>query len=120
MTAVRSLLVLAAVLAVFNLHGLFPDPALAFYVMRGWLGCVGAAMLWRGWTISGPVAACWAWYEATASVCGVLYVAAPAAFGGQCDAGTGTPVNLLGLVGAALAAVATIRGSLTGEGKENG
>ena len=106
---VPSLLLLAAVLAVHNLHGLFPQPELAFYVGRGWLGLVGAVMLWRGWTITGSVAACWAWYEGSAAVCGVLYVADPAVFGGQCDAGTGTPVNLLGLVGAALAAVATIR-----------
>lgn len=100
-----SALLLLAVLAVHCLHGLFPSPQLAFYVGRGWLGALAAWMLWRGYRISWPVAAVWALFEASTSVCGVLYVGMPAAWGGLCDTGTGLPVSLLSLSLAALALV---------------
>lgn len=112
-----SLLVLVAVLAVHNLHGLFPEPTLAFFIGRGWLGVLAAWLLWRGWRITWPTAAVWALYEGSASACGVLYVGMPAAFGGLCDAGTGLPVNLLGLTGAALALAATMHDKINDKGR---
>ena len=44
---------LLAVCAVYSLAGLFPDPSLAFYVGRGWLGCLGAyaGIKVTGWVI---------------------------------------------------------------------
>lgn len=106
---------LAAVVAAYTIPHAMPDPALAFYVGRGWLGVAFAWALWRGVRLSWPVAAVVALFEASTSVCGVLYAeGADAAFRGMCDAGSGLPVNLLGLTGAVLAAAHTIRQHSTG------
>lgn len=106
---------LVAVLLTYYLPHAFPNPPLAFYIARGWLGFSACWLLWRGYAIRWPVLAVAAVYEVSTSVCGAAYVGAPAVFEGLCDAGSGLPVNLLGLVGALLAAVSlTIRGSPTG------
>lgn len=104
-------LLLAASVAVHNLSGFFPDPSLAFYIARGWLGVLLAWALWRGVKVSAPVLAVLAVNEAATAVCGSLFNVWPSGFSGMCNAGTGLPVNLIGLTGAALAIVHTIAAS---------
>ena len=87
----------------------FPDPPLAFYVMRGCLGVAFAFALWRGVKLTTPLFVAVATFEASSAICGSLFAALAPAREGLCDAGTGLPTTLLLLTGAAIAAVSTIR-----------
>lgn len=98
---------LVAVLLTYTLPDLFPDPTLAFYIARGWLGCLFAVALWRGWRISWPVALAIVVFEGSSAVCGALFAAgAPPGTSGLCDSGSGLPLTLLGVAVALAAAVA--------------
>lgn len=88
------LLPLAAT-AVYCLPAWMPDPPLAFYVGRGWLGCLLAWALFRGWRVNWLTLACLMAWEASSSVCGAFFAGlTPAAMGSLCDAGTGLPLTL--------------------------
>lgn len=100
---------LLSTLATYLTPGFFPDPSLAFYVMRGCLGAEFAVALWLGVRISTPVLVVIAAFEASSAVCGSLFVFVVPAREGLCDKGTGLPTTLLFLTGAVLAAVFTIR-----------
>jgi len=81
--------------AVYCMPKLFPEPSLAFYIGRGWLGCLFAWALLRGWRIdlwSFAAVACW---EASSAVCGAFFAGlAPVAAGSLCDKGTALPLTI--------------------------
>lgn len=86
-------LILCIVLA-YATPGLFPDPALAFYIARGWLGCLTAYALWRGWRIPLPALAVALVWEGSSALCGVLFAKLlPLPATSMCDAGTGLPIT---------------------------
>jgi len=101
------MLVVLATAAVYCLAPLFPSAPLAFYIGRGWLGCLFAWALWRGWRITGlQLVAVLSW-EASSSLCGSVY-AGLTGVAGLCDAGTGLPLTWPSL---AITLVACIYGS---------
>ena len=116
----RQLALLAATLTTYLTPGFFPDPALAQYVMRGWLGCLFVFGLLRGWRLSPAAAAVIAVWEASTAICGTLYPVAPDAFEGLCDKGTGLPLTLPFLTGSLLALAVTIRPSNRNSRGKNG
>lgn len=72
-----------------------PDPSLAFYIARGWLGCLFAWALWRRWRITGLQVLCVVAWEASSALCGSFFAGiAGSALGALCDAGTGLPITL--------------------------
>lgn len=88
------LLPLAAA-AAYCVPAWLPDPPLAFYIARGWLGCLFAWALYRRWPISGATLACLVCWEASSSMCGSFFAhLAPVAVGSLCDKGTGLPLTL--------------------------
>ena len=90
----RAPLLLAAV-AVYCLPAWLPDAPLAFYIGRGWLGCLFAWALWRGWRVTGLTFAALASWEASSAVCGAFFAdLTPVAVGSLCDSGTGLPLTL--------------------------
>jgi hypothetical protein len=100
---------LLATLVTYLTPWLFPDPPLAFYVMRGWLGVCYVWAMWRGIRPSVPVLIMLGTFEASSAICGSMFAALAPAREGLCDAGTGLPTYLLFLTGSAIAAVSTIR-----------
>lgn len=102
----RPILLQLATAAVYCVPAWLPNAPLAFYIGRGWLGCLFAWALYSGTRI-GPVTlvALLAW-EASSSFCGALYAhMASLAWGSLCDRGTGLPLTLPSLA-LTLAAVA--------------
>ena len=88
------LLPLAAA-AAYCLPSWLPDPPLAFYIGRGWLGCLYAWALLRRWQIGGLTFAALASWEASSAICGAFFAdLTPAAVGSLCDTGTGLPLTL--------------------------
>ncbi len=84
-----------ATAAVYCLPAWLPDAPLAFYIGRGWLGCLFAWALWRGWRVNGLTFAALASWEASSSLCGAFFAdLTPAAAGALCDQGTGLPLTL--------------------------
>lgn len=79
------------VAAVYCMPRLSTDPALAQYIARGWLGCLFAWALWRGWRIGGASCACIAVWEGATSMCGFFFAGLAPAVEGLCDKGTGLP-----------------------------
>lgn len=101
----RPLLPLAAA-AVYCVPAWLPNPPLAFYIGRGWLGCLFAWALFRRWHVGPLTLAALICWEASASLCGALYAhLASLAWGSLCDRGTGLPLTLPSLA-LTLAAVA--------------
>jgi len=101
---------IAAVIAVYALPQLFPDPQLAFYVLRGLLGCYFGVALFLGVRVSWPVAAVVCVFEGSSAVCGALYAAqaTPQSIG-LCDEGSGLQLTLLALTGVLAAVGHTIK-----------
>ena len=88
------LLPLAAA-AAYCLPPWLPDPPLAFYIARGWLGCLFAWALLRGWRINALTFAALAGWEASSSLCGAFFAdLTPVAVGSLCDKGAGLPLTL--------------------------
>ena len=84
-----------ATAAVYCLSVLFPEPTLAFYIGRGWLGCLFAWALYRGWRINGWSLAAIVCWEASSSVCGAFFAGlTPIAAGSLCDKGTALPLTI--------------------------
>lgn len=84
-----------ATAAVYCIPPWLPDAPLAFYIGRGWLGCMFAWALFRGWRITGLTLASLVAWEGSASICGAYFAhLTPFAFGSLCDAGTGLPITL--------------------------
>lgn len=111
----RPMVLPLATAAVYCIPAWLPNAPLAFYIGRGWLGCLFAWALYGGTRI-GPLTlvSLLAW-EGSSSLCGALYAhMASAAWGSLCDKGTGLPMTLPSLA-LTLAAVAfehnTKRGS---------
>ncbi len=113
----RQVIILLAVLAVYMLPGWAPDPPLAQYIARGWLGVLLLFALWRGWRIGAAVFAVTAVFEGATSVCGALYPLSTAGFEGLCDKGTGMPLTLPVLTGALVALLATMRPNKLNKGR---
>ena len=91
MQARASQLLPIATAATYCLPWAFPDPALAQYIMRGWLGCLCALALWRGWRITAAAALCIVVWEGATSMCGAYFADLAPAAEGLCDKGTGLP-----------------------------
>lgn len=80
--------------AVYCVPPWLPNPSLAFYICRGWLGCLFAYALLRGVQIAPLTFASVATWEASSSLCGALYAdLASSAWGSLCDRGTGLPMT---------------------------
>lgn len=97
------------VAATYCLPATFPDPALAQYILRGWLGCLCALALYRGWRIGGASCACIVVWEGSTSVCGAFFAGLVPAVEGLCDKGTGLPVTLPALAFTVIAVLAETR-----------
>lgn len=96
-----------ATAAVYCLAALFPEPPLAFYIGRGWLGCLFAWALFSGWRIDAWSLAAIACWEASSSICGAFFAGlTPVAAGSLCDKGTALPLTIPSV---ALTLVATIK-----------
>lgn len=101
-----SLIVLLSLVLVHEGAHFMPKPALAFYIGRGWLGCLLLLYLWRGWRITLPVFLVGLLYESATSICGSLFVVTEAAQTiGLCDDGARAPLTLLSLAAALAAAL---------------
>ena len=98
------------VAAVYCLPPAFPDPALAQYILRGWLGCLCAWALFRGWRIGGASCACIVVWEGSTSVCGAYFAGWAPVVDGLCDKGTGLPVTLPALAVTVAAVMIESRG----------
>lgn len=84
-----------ATAAVYCIPALFPEPPLAFYIGRGWLGCLFAWALWRRWQITLLTLVSLVAWEASSAMCGAFFAdMTPAAIGSLCDRGTGLPLTL--------------------------
>lgn len=83
-----------ATAAVYCLPAAFIDPALAQYIARGWLGCLFAWALYRGWRINRVELASIVAWEGATSVCGAYFAGLAPAVEGMCDKGTGLPITL--------------------------
>lgn len=95
-----------ATAAVYCVPPWLPNAPLAFYIGRGWLGCLFAFALWRGWRVGPLTLAALVGWEASSALCGALYAhLASGAWGSLCDRGTGLPLTLPSLA-LTLAAVA--------------
>jgi len=101
------------VAAVYCLPQWFPDPALAQYILRGWLGCLCAVALWRGWRITGLACVCIVAWEGATALCGSFFAGLAPAVEGLCDKGTGLPITLPAL---AVTIMAVIVGGRSKEG----
>lgn len=108
---------LLCVIAAHSIPPLFPDPALAFYIARGWLGVMLLFGLWRGWSVGATVFAVAAVFEASTALCGSLYPVTTVGFEGLCDKGTGLPLTLPVLAGALASMVVTIRSNKPDKGR---
>jgi len=95
-----------ATAATYCLPAAAPDPALAQYIARGWLGCLFAWALWRGWSIAALDLLCIAAWEGSTSVCGAYFARWAPSAKGLCDSGTGLPITwpMLALTVLAIAA----------------
>ncbi len=79
----------------YSVPAWLPDGPLAFYIGRGWLGCLYAWALYRGWKVGLLTLAALVAWEASSSLCGAFFSGlAPAALGSLCDKGTGLPLTL--------------------------
>ena len=102
------LLPLAAA-AAYCIPAWLPDPPLAFYIARGWLGCLYVVALWRCWRITGWTLASVASWEASSAICGAYFAGlAPEAAGSLCDRGTGLPITLPSLAIAVIACLSCL------------
>lgn len=89
------MLLVLATAATYCLPSWLLDPPLAFYIARGWLGCLFAWALFRGWAVTWVDLTAIASWEASSSICGAYFAhLTPAAAGSLCDAGTGLPMTL--------------------------
>ena len=103
----NGLLTIAAALLTYATPYAFPDPALAFYVMRGVFGCGAAIALATGWRISWPSAGVVIILEGSTSICGLIFEPQSGPITrGMCDAGSGMPLSLPVL---AVVVLATLR-----------
>lgn len=103
-------ILLLATAAAYTVPPWLPDPPLAFYIGRGWLGCLFAWALWRGWPINLPTLLAIGAWESSAAVCGSFFAdLAPAATGALCDKGTGLPITYPSLALTVLACITTIK-----------
>jgi hypothetical protein len=71
----------------------FPDPSLAFYIARGWLGAYTALLLYRAGVITALGGLVFAAWETSTAVCGSFFVFPLPIAEGLCDRGTGLPVT---------------------------
>ena len=102
--------VLLATAAVYCLPVWMPDPPLAFYIGRGWLGCLYAWALWRRWPINVPTLLALLSWESSSALCGSYFAnLAPAATGALCDKGTGLPFTWPTLALTIIACLTTIK-----------
>lgn len=105
---------LLATAATYCLPPWLPDPPLAFYVGRSWLGCLFAWALWRRWNINLPTLLAVMSWESSAAICGAYFAhLAPAATGALCDKGTGLPMTFPSLALTLWACLTTIKSDQT-------
>lgn len=99
-----------ATAAVYCVASEMPNAPLAFYIARGWLGCLFAWGLLRGWRITWLRFAAIASWEASSALCGSVYVGLTGV-ASLCDAGSGLPLTWPSL---ALTLIACIYGRRNG------
>lgn len=84
-----------ATAATYSVPAWLPDGPLAFYIGRGWLGCLYAWALYRRLKVGELTLAALVSWEASSSLCGAFFAGlTPVAMGSLCDKGTGLPLTL--------------------------